>query len=113
MSGQARACSGVRPTSRIFSSRFNDRDRSFPSFSTFPSFNTSARKVHLMHRPAGIGAFQFVVLSSLRAVQLQRGCVPRVEGVHKITVTAQLEVSQGMVAEQLPLTPRVPSILIG
>jgi len=66
-----------------------------------------------MHRPAGIGAFQFVVLSSLRAVQLQRGCVPRVEGVHKVTVMAQLEVSQGMVAEELPLTPRVPSILIG
>jgi DNA-directed RNA polymerase subunit K/omega len=51
----------------------------------------------LMHRPAGIGAFEFVILSSLRAQQLIRGCTPRIEGLHKKTVTAQLEVSQGKV----------------
>jgi hypothetical protein len=50
-----------------------------------------------MQRPAGVGAFEFVILSSLRAAQLMRGCIPRVDGGHKMTVTAQLEVSRGMV----------------
>ena len=50
-----------------------------------------------MQRPAGIGAFQFVILASLRAAQLMRGCVPRVDGMHKTIVIAQLEVSQGLV----------------
>jgi DNA-directed RNA polymerase subunit K/omega len=58
-----------------------------------------------MHRPPGIGAFQFVVLASLRAVQLTRGCLPRIDGVHKNTVIAQLEVSQGKVVEALPPSP--------
>lgn len=52
-----------------------------------------------MQRPAGIGAFQFVILASLRATQLMRGCLPRIEGVHKNTVMAQLEVSRGMVLQ--------------
>lgn len=54
-----------------------------------------------MQRPPGVGAFQFVVLASLRAVQLTRGCRPKVEGVHKNTVMAQLEVSQGKVIQEL------------
>jgi hypothetical protein len=52
----------------------------------------------VIQRPTHIGAFQFVVLAALRAAQLTRGCVPRVAGLHKITVTAQLEVSEGRVA---------------
>jgi DNA-directed RNA polymerase subunit K/omega len=44
-----------------------------------------------------MGAFQFVVLSKLRAAQLMRGCRPRIEGTHKATVIAQLEVSEGKV----------------
>ena len=44
-----------------------------------------------------IGAFEFAVLASLRAKQLCRGCVPRVEGGHKVAVTAQLEVMTGKV----------------
>jgi hypothetical protein len=48
-----------------------------------------------------MGAFQFVVLSNLRAAQLIRGCRPRVDGLHKATVTAQLEVSEGKVSELL------------
>ena len=52
-----------------------------------------------MHRPPEMGAFQFVVLASLRAVQLTRGCRPRIDGAHKNTVIAQLEVSQGKVVE--------------
>jgi len=52
----------------------------------------------VIHRPTHIGAFQFVVVASLRAVQLTRGCLPKVDGLHKITVTAQLEVSEGRIA---------------
>jgi hypothetical protein len=52
----------------------------------------------VIHRPTHIGAFQFVVVASLRAAQLMRGCLPKVDGLHKITITAQLEVSEGRVA---------------
>jgi DNA-directed RNA polymerase subunit K/omega len=47
------------------------------------------------------------VLSSLRAAQLMRGCVPRIEGVHKTTVTAQIEVSQGKVVAQAASDPLI------
>jgi hypothetical protein len=53
-----------------------------------------------MQRPAGIGAFEFVILASLRAAQLMRGCRPKIDGFHKNTVIAQLEVAQGMVGAQ-------------
>ena len=53
-----------------------------------------------MLRPAGIGKFQFVVLASLRSAQLMRGCLPRIEGAHKNTVMAQLEVSEGKVVQE-------------
>jgi len=48
----------------------------------------------MIRHPSDVGRFQFVVLAMLRAAQLMRGCRPRVEGVHKATVIAQLEVSQ-------------------
>jgi DNA-directed RNA polymerase subunit K/omega len=38
--------------------------------------------------------FEFVVLSALRAAQLQRGCIPRVEQSPKLAVTAQHEVAE-------------------
>ena len=53
-----------------------------------------------MQRPAGIGAFEFVILASLRAAQLMRGCRPKIDGFHKNTVIAQLEVAQGKVGAQ-------------
>jgi len=53
----------------------------------------------VIQRPAGVGAFQFVVLATLRAAQLIRGCTPRVDGMHKATVTAQLEVAEGKVMQ--------------
>ena len=53
----------------------------------------------MIQRPLGMGAFQFVVLASLRAAQLTRGCLPRVEGLHKVTVTAQVEVAEGKVTQ--------------
>jgi len=58
----------------------------------------------VIRRPPGMGAFQFVVLSKLRAAQLMRGCRPRVDSSHKATVIAQLEVSAGKVTE-LPREP--------
>ena len=51
----------------------------------------------MVHRPTGIGAFEFAVLASLRAAQLCRGCLPRVEGDHCRSVTAQMEVAAGAV----------------
>jgi DNA-directed RNA polymerase subunit K/omega len=55
----------------------------------------------MIQRPSGVGAFQFVIMASLRSAQLMRGCPARVEGLHKATVTAQLEVSAGKI---LPLS---------
>ena len=51
----------------------------------------------MISRPEHLGKFEFVILSSLRAAQLLRGCVPRIEGAHKATVIAQIEVSEGKV----------------
>jgi DNA-directed RNA polymerase subunit K/omega len=57
----------------------------------------------MIQRPAHIGAFQFVVVASLRAAQLTRGCAPKVDGLHKTAVIAQLEVSEGrIVAVDVP-----------
>ena len=51
------------------------------------------RETFVINRPDGIGAFKFAVLASLRAVQLSRGCSPRIEGDHCVAVTAQMEVA--------------------
>ena len=53
----------------------------------------------MIQRPVGMGAFQFVVLATLRAGQLIKGCRPRVEGGHKHIVTAQVEVAEGKVLQ--------------
>jgi hypothetical protein len=37
-------------------------------------------------------------VAALRTAQLTRGCLPKIAGVHKVAVTAQLEVSEGRVA---------------
>lgn len=55
-----------------------------------------------------MGAFQFAVLSSLRTLQLARGCSPRIDALHRNTVMAQLEVSQGKVVQ----AALVPSSLL-
>jgi DNA-directed RNA polymerase subunit K/omega len=44
-----------------------------------------------------MNAFEFAVLSGLRAAQLQRGCTPRVPPSEKITVTAQHELAEGKI----------------
>jgi DNA-directed RNA polymerase subunit K/omega len=48
----------------------------------------------MIRRPAGISAFEFAVLSGLRAAQLNRGCTPRVDRSAKIAITAQQEVAE-------------------
>ena len=53
----------------------------------------------MIQRPPGVGAFQFVILATLRAAQLMRGCRPRVDGMHKATVIAQFEVAEGKVTQ--------------
>jgi hypothetical protein len=51
----------------------------------------------MIQRPAGFGTFQFAVMAALRAAQLMRGCLPKVDGLHTVAVMAQLEVAQGKV----------------
>lgn len=63
----------------------------------------------MVQRPHGTNAFEFVVVSGLRAAQLMRGSVPRVERAHKVITTAQLEVAAGLVSripvDALPIVP--------
>lgn len=61
----------------------------------------------MVQRPTGMSQFEFSVLSSLRAVQLARGCTPRVVTGSKLTVIAQLEVAAGKVvrSDVAPPTP--------
>lgn len=47
----------------------------------------------MVKRPDGMNAFEFVVVSGLRAAQLGSGCAPRVEQSRKVAVTAQHEVA--------------------
>jgi DNA-directed RNA polymerase subunit K/omega len=61
----------------------------------------------VIKRPSEMNAFEFVVVSGLRAQQLQRGCTPRVPGGHKIIMTAQLEVATGKVMRLPALPPLV------
>ncbi len=59
----------------------------------------------MIQRPPGVGAFQFVILAKLRAAQLMRGCLPRVEGPFKATTLAQIEVAQGKVTQLVDPPP--------
>jgi DNA-directed RNA polymerase subunit K/omega len=47
-------------------------------------------------------AFEFVVVSALRAGQLIRGCTPRVPASDKVTVTARHEVAAGKISRSDP-----------
>jgi DNA-directed RNA polymerase subunit K/omega len=51
----------------------------------------------MVKRPAGMGVFEFAIIAGLRAAQLTRGCTPRVLGVHKLAVIAQMEVAAEVV----------------
>jgi hypothetical protein len=63
----------------------------------------------MIQRPAGFGTFQFAVMAALRAAQLMRGCLPKVEGLHTVAVTAQLEVAQGKILLMPFILPVVAS----
>ena len=49
-------------------------------------------------RPIHLNAYEFVVVSALRAQQLLAGSLPRVDGDHGPSTTAQMEVAHGHVA---------------
>jgi DNA-directed RNA polymerase subunit K/omega len=44
-----------------------------------------------------VNAYELAVVSALRAHQLMQGSVPRLQGVHKATTMARMEVSLGKV----------------
>lgn len=48
-------------------------------------------------RPLHLNAYEFTVVSSLRAKQLLAGCTPRLPGRHSPTIMAQMEVAEGCV----------------
>ena len=48
----------------------------------------------MVRRPHDMNAFEFAVVSGLRAAQLHRGCTPRVAQCEKVAVTAQHEVAE-------------------
>jgi DNA-directed RNA polymerase subunit K/omega len=52
----------------------------------------------MLVRPIHLNAYEFVVVSALRAQQLLAGSVPRVDGDHSPATTAQMEVALGHVA---------------
>lgn len=59
----------------------------------------------MVQRPPDANPFTFVIVASLRAAQLMQGCVPRVESHAKAVVTAQREVSAGLVGQLMPDDP--------
>jgi DNA-directed RNA polymerase subunit K/omega len=66
----------------------------------------------VIKRPVGSNPFEFAVVSGLRAAQLMRGCIPRVNrGTDKVITTAQMEVAAGLVA-RVPLV-EAPLLLSG
>ena len=54
----------------------------------------------MVTRPYQMEAFEFVVVSVLRTQQLMKGCIPHLDGEHKATTMAQMEVSAGKVARK-------------
>src|SRR4026207_2495240 len=58
---------------------------------------------YVVQRPPGFNAFEFVVLSGLRAAQLMRSGSPRVVSAHKVMTTAQMEVAEWKVVRALPV----------
>jgi len=64
----------------------------------------------MIKRPAGMNAFEFAVLSALRAAQLIRGCTPRVEPSLKVAVTAQREVAERTVVRSPASLPGAGAI---
>lgn len=51
----------------------------------------------MVNRPQEMTSFEFIAIATLRTAQLIRGCVPRVPSGHKLTTTAQLEITAGQI----------------
>jgi len=64
----------------------------------------------MVRRPDSISAFEFSVLSGLRAEQLNRGCTPRVTPSEKLAVTAQHEIAQRKVVRSSDGAGAVPAV---
>ena len=62
----------------------------------------------MVTRPKDVNPFEFVIVASLRAQQLIRGCAPRVPGTFKRTTLAQLEVAGGKIGATRPAGYSVP-----
>jgi len=60
----------------------------------------------MVTRPAHLNAYEFVVVSALRAQQLLAGCTPRLQGDHSAATMAQMEVAAGCVARANDATPK-------
>lgn len=70
-----------------------------PKTAVVAGMPTSAKST-MTHRPAAMNAFEFVIVSTLRAAQLMRGCTARVSVTGKATTTAQREVAAGKVMRE-------------
>jgi DNA-directed RNA polymerase subunit K/omega len=64
----------------------------------------------MVKRPADMNAFEFAVVSGLRAAQLHRGCTPRVEQCAKVVMTAQHEVAERKVLRMPAATDALSSL---
>jgi len=64
----------------------------------------------MIRPPQPIGAFEFVALAALRAVQLTRGRRPRVDGDHTTAVFAQREIAEGKVTSTANAMADPPSV---
>ena len=63
----------------------------------------------MVKRPDGMSAFEFSVLSGLRAAQLHRGCTPRVPESQKVAVTAQHEIAERKVMRSTDIADAGPA----
>ena len=78
------------------------RDLESPAAGSGPP---AVRQVVVVRPPTGMNAYEFVVMSALRAQQLMQGCVALVEGDHKPTVLAQMEISMGRIGRATETDP--------
>ena len=60
-------------------------------------------------RPVQMNAYEFVVVSALRAHQLTTGCVARLPGQHSVATMAQMEVANGHVARADATSDKSPA----
>lgn len=60
-------------------------------------------------RPTHLNAYQFVVVSALRAQQLLAGSTPRMAGDHGAATMAQMEVAHGHIVPASGTTPIAPT----